>query len=389
MNNFTFFCPTCFVFGKDTEGQTGQNVARFGGKKVLIHYGGGTIVKSGLLGRVKASLDSVGISYVELGGVAPNPKSGLVREGIALSREEKVDFVLAVGGGSAIDSAKAIALGVPYDGDFWDFYQGKPVTEALPIGVVLTIAAAGSEASVDSVITNEDGMYKRCADGDVLRPKFAIMNPELTTTLPPYQTASGVTDIIAHCMERYISHTKNIEVTDRLLEGLMISVITEGKKVMEDPDNYEARANIMWAGMVAHNNITGVGRQQDWGTHHLSDGLTSLYGCSHGAALAIMYPAWMTYVLKKQDISRFVQFAVRVWGCQMNFENPEVTAREGIAAFKEFVKSLGMPTSLAEIGGKEADIPELVEKMFFNAPNHGNFLKLTEKSSMEIYKLAL
>jgi alcohol dehydrogenase YqhD (iron-dependent ADH family) len=296
---------------------------------------------------------------------------------------------LAIGGGSAIDSSKGIALGVPYNGNFWDFYEGKPVTEALPISVVLTLAASGSEGSTDSVVTNENGMYKRCADGDVLRPKFAIMNPELTMSLPPYQTASGVTDIMSHCMERLFSHTKDVEVTDRLCEAILLSMIKEGRRVMNDPTHYEARANIMWAGMVAHNNITGVGRQQDWGTHHMENELSTMYGCSHGAGLAILFPAWMTYAMAKQDISRFVQFAVRVWGCQMDFEHPEVTAKEGIAAFKEFVKSIGMPTTITEIGGKEEDIPILAKNMFHNSPNHGSFLKLTEESVMEIYRLAL
>lgn len=388
MNNFTFYSPTYFVFGKGTEESTGQYVKRFGGSKVLIHYGGGSVVKSGLLGRVKASLDAEGISHVELGGVKPNPRSGLIYEGIELCRKDKVDFVLAVGGGSVIDSSKAIALGVPYDGDFWDFYGGKPVTEALPVGTVLTIAASGSEGSTDSVVTHENGMYKRCADGDVLRPKFSIMNPELTVTLPPYQTASGITDIMAHCMERLFSHTKDVEITDRLCEAILLTMIKEGKRVMADPSNYEARANIMWAGMVAHNNITGVGRDQDWGTHHMENELSSSYGCSHGAGLAILFPAWMNYAMK-QDVNRFVEFAVRVWGCQMNFENPEVTAREGIEAFKAFIKSIGMPTTIREIGGKEEDISTLTRNMFHKSPNHGSFLKLTEKSAAEIYRLAL
>ena len=226
------------------------------------------MIRSGLLDRVKKSLDAEGISYIELGGAKPNPLSGLVYEGIELVRKEKVDFILPVGGGSTIDSAKAIAFGALYDGDFWDFYCGKQgqVTKALPVGVVLTLAATGSEASTDSGITNENGMYKRCADGDILRPLFAIMNPELTATLPKYQTASGISDIMSHCMERYFSHTKDVELTDRMLEAVMLSLIKGTKRVMADPANYEARANIMWAATIAHNNITGVGRAQDWGT---------------------------------------------------------------------------------------------------------------------------
>ncbi|MDR2301128.1 MAG: iron-containing alcohol dehydrogenase [Deltaproteobacteria bacterium] len=388
MDNFTFYSPTFFVFGKKTEEESGARVRQFGGNKVLIHYGGGSVVKSGLLDRVKKSLQAEGLGFVELGGVEPNPKSSLVYKGIELARKEKVDFLLAIGGGSVIDSAKGIALGVVYDGDFWDFYEGKGVTQALPIGVVLTIAASGSEGSGDSVVTHEKGMYKRCADGDILRPKFAIMNPEITCTLPAYQTASGITDIMAHCMERLFSKTKDCEVTDRLLEAIMLTMIKEGRRVMADPQNYEGRANIMWAGTVAHNNITGVGRQQDWGTHHMENELSTTYGCSHGAGLAILFPAWMKYVYKL-DVPRFVEFAVRVWGCQMNFENPEATALEGIEAFKNFVKSLGMPTTISEIGGKEADIPALAKSMFHNSPNHGSFLKLNEDIVQEIYRLAL
>lgn len=388
MNNFNFYSPTYFVFGKGTEATTGQHVKRFGGAKALIHYGGGSVVRSGLLDRIKASLTAEGVGFVELGGVQPNPKSGLVYEGIKLCKKENVDFVLAVGGGSAIDSAKAIALGAKYDGDFWDFFDGKAVTEALPVGTVLTIAASGSEGSGDSVVTHEEGMYKRCADGDALRPKFSILNPELTMTLPAYQTACGITDIMAHVMERYFTHTKEVDISDRLCEAVMLTMIKEGKRVMADPDNYEARANIMWAGMVAHNDTVGVGRAADWGTHHLEHELSSLYGCAHGAGLAVMFPAWLTYTMHL-DINRFAQFAVRVWGCEMNFANPEETAKEGIAAFKEFVKSIGMPTTIRELGGKEEDFPTLAKNMFYKKPNHGSFLKLTEENSVEIYRLAL
>lgn len=390
MDNFTFYSPTYFVFGKETENQTGKYVKQFGGSKVLIHYGGGSVVKSGLLDRVKKSLDAEKVPYVELGGAEPNPKSGLVYKGIELARKEKVDFVLGAGGGSAIDSAKAIAFGALYDGDFWDFYKGKPVTEAIPVGCVLTLAATGTEGSTDSVITNEDGMYKRCADGDCIRPKFAILNPELTTTLPPYQTASGIADIMAHSMERLFSKSRDVEITDRLLEATLLAVIKEGRRAMQDPKNYEARANIMWTGMVSHNNVTGVGRAQDWGTHHMENELSTTYGCSHGAGLAILFPAWMEYAINNvPDISRFVEYATRVWGCQMNFEDPKVTAMEGCIAFKNFMKEIGMPTSITEIGGKEADIPTLAKNMFHEAPNHGNFIKLTPEIAQAIYRLAL
>ncbi|MBP5224373.1 MAG: iron-containing alcohol dehydrogenase, partial [Lachnospiraceae bacterium] len=274
MNNFTFYSPTYFAFGKDAENDTGKYVKRFGGHKVLIHYGGGSVVRSGLLDRVKKSLDAYGIDYVELGGVRPNPRSGLVYEGNDLCRKEGVDFVLAVGGGSAIDSAKEIAAGAVYDGDFWDYYEGKLIDEALPIGTVLTIAAAGSEGSPDSVITKEDGMFKRGATGEGLRPKFSVLNPALTQTLPAYQTACGITDIIAHLYERYLTNTPEVEVTDRMIEALMTTMVHEGPRVIEDPDNYEARANIMWAGMMAHNNSCGVGRTQEWNSHNIEHELT-------------------------------------------------------------------------------------------------------------------
>jgi alcohol dehydrogenase YqhD (iron-dependent ADH family) len=389
MNNFTFYSPTYFVFGKGAEESTGQYAKRFGGNKLLLHYGGASAKKTGLLDRVKASLDAEGLPYAELGGVEPNPKSGLIYEGIELCRKEKVDFILPIGGGSVIDSGKAIALGVPYSGDFWDYYTGKgTVAEALPVGAVVTLAASGSEGSTDSVVTHENGMYKRCADGDILRPKFAILNPELTATLPPYQTASGITDIMTHVMERYFTHTKEVELTDRLCEGILLTMIKEAKRVMAEPGNYDARANIMWAATVAHNNSVGVGRDQDWGSHHMENELSTSYQCSHGAGLAILFPAWMTYALDR-DVGRFAQFASRVWGCQMDFADPAATAREGIAAFKAFVKSIGMPTSITEIGGKEEDIPKLVESMFHGSPNHGSFVKLTESIAAEIYRMAL
>ena len=245
MDNFTFYAPTYFVFGKDAENEVGEYVRKFGGSKVLIHYGGGSVVRSGLLDRVKSSLESKNIAYVELGGVKPNPRSGLVYEGIELCQRENVDFVLAVGGGSTIDSAKAIAAGAVYEGDFWDFYQGKKVDYALPIGTILTISAAGSEGSPDSVITYEDGMYKRGASGEAWRPKFSILNPALTQTLPPYQTACGITDILAHLYERYLTNTKDVEVTDRMIEALMLTMIQEGPKAVADSEDYESRANIM------------------------------------------------------------------------------------------------------------------------------------------------
>ena len=389
MENFEFYSPTCFVFGKDTENRAGELVKRFGGTKVLIHYGGGSVVRSGLLDRVKASLDKEAIPYVELGGVKPNPRSGLVYEGIDLCKKESVDFVLAVGGGSTIDSGKAIAAGVVYDGDFWDFYQGKRIEKALPIGTILTIAAAGSEGSPDSVITKEECMFKRGASGDAIRPKFSILNPALTQTLSPFQTACGITDIMAHLYERYITNSKEVEVTDRLIEGLLLTMIHEGPRVISDPDNYEARANIMWAGMVAHNHTCGVGRSQDWLSHMIEHELSALYDCAHGAGLAVVMPAVHTYEMP-HNVMRFAQAAVRVWGCQMDFEHPEITAKAGIDAFKHFLISIGMPEDLESLGANSDDIPKLVHSLLYGDGGNGTisgFMTLNEDDCAKIYKL--
>ena len=391
MNNFDFYSPTYFAFGKDRERDAGALVKRFGGTKVLIHYGGGSVVRSGLLDRVKASLAEAGVDFTELGGVKPNPRSGLVYEGIELARREGVDFVLAVGGGSTIDSAKAIAAGAVYDGDFWDFYSGKRIEEALPVGTVLTIAAAGSEGSPDSVITNENGMFKRGASGDAIRPRFSILNPALTQTLPPWQTACGITDIMAHLYERYLTNTQEVEVTDRLIEALLLTMIHEGPRVIEDPDNYEARANIMWAGMMAHNNACGVGRSQDWNSHNIEHELSALYDCAHGAGLAVTLPAVFPYVMD-HDVMRFAQAAVRVWGCQMDFAHPEVTAKAGIAAVRRFLTSIGMPETIGELGGSEADIPKLVDALCNGngRPGHiSGFVTLNQEDCANIYRLML
>ncbi len=389
MENFEFYSPTCFVFGKETENRAGEYVKRCGGTKVLIHYGGGSVVRSGLLDRVKTSLDRESIPYVELGGVKPNPRSGLVYEGIELCRKEKVDFVLAVGGGSTIDSSKAIAAGVVYDGDFWDFYQGKRIEKALSVGTVLTIAAAGSEGSPDTVITKEEGMFKRGASGDAIRPKFSILNPALTQTLPAYQTAAGITDIMAHLYERYLTNSEEVEVTDRLIEALLLTMVHEGPRVIADPDNYDARANIMWAGMVAHNNTCGVGRSQDWLSHTIEHELSALYDCAHGAGLAVTMPAVFTYEMS-HNVMRFAQVAVRVWGCQMDFAHPEVTAKAGIEAFRNFLISIGMPKNFAELGAREEDIPKLVNVLCRGDGRDGTisgFITLNEDDCTKIYKM--
>lgn len=389
MENFTFYAPTYFAFGKDAELETGKYVRRFGGSRVLLHYGGGSVIRSGLLERIKGSLEAEGLSYIELGGVKPNPRSGLVYEGIDLCRREKVDFVLAVGGGSTIDSAKAIAAGSVYEGDFWDFYCGKPVETALPIGTVLTISAAGSEGSPDSVITNENGMLKRGASGEAYRPKFSILNPALTQTLSAYQTACGITDIMAHLYERYLTNTTEVEVTDRMIEALLLAMIKEGPKAVADADDYASRANIMWAGMMAHNNSCGVGRTQDWTSHAIEHELSAVYDCAHGAGLAVTMPAVFTYNMQ-HDVMRFAQIAVRVWGCEMDFAHPEETARAGIKALQSFLCSIGMPKNFEELGAKEADIEKMAHTACYGNGNPGyisGFVKLEQKDVENIYRL--
>ena len=351
MENFNFYSPTEFVFGKGCAVEAGRLVKKYGGTKVLIHYGGGSAVKSGLIDKVKKSLEDAGVPYCELGGVQPNPRDTLIYKGIELGRSEGVDIVLAVGGGSVIDSAKGIALGIPYDGDFWDFYSGKG------------------------------------ARNDILRPKFSIMDPALTQTLPAYQTAAGCTDIMAHIFERYFTNTPEVEITDRLCEAVLLTMIKEAPRVIADPDNYEARANIMWAGMIAHNNICGVGRQQDWNSHNLEHELSALYDVTHGAGLAVMMPAWMEYVYK-HNVLRFCQMATRVFGCQMDYENPEATAVEGIRRFRSFLHSIGMPINFAELGAKEEDIPVLVEKLGIGSGKRAGFMELDRNDVTEIYRIA-
>ncbi len=387
MDNFDFYSPTHFVFGEDRENECGELVKKLGAKKILIHYGSGSAVKSGLLGRVKDSLDKAGVAYAELGGVKPNPRDTLVYQGIELCKKEGVELILAVGGGSVIDSSKAIAAGVCYDGDFWDFYCGKAeIKKALPVASVLTIAAAGSEGSPSSVITKEDGMVKRGTGSDLIRPVFSILDPKLTCTLPAYQTACGATDIMAHVFERYFTNTAEVEITDRLCEAVLLTMIKETPRAIAQPDNYQARANIMWAGTVAHNDIVGVGRSQDWNSHGIEHELSGLYDCAHGAGLAVVMPAWMEFV-HKHNCMRFAQMATRVFGCQMNFEDPEKTAMEGIRCFRRFLHEIGMPINFEELDAKEEDIPALADNMKINGTRDG-FVKLTRDDVCEILKIA-
>lgn len=392
MNNFTFFSPTKFVFGRGVESRTGNLCKQFGGTKVLLVYGGGSVVKSGLLGRVEASLTEAGVKYVEFGGIQPNPIDTKVYEGIELVRKEGVDFILPVGGGSAIDTAKAIAVGVPYKGDFWDFYIGKAkVTSALPVATVLTIPAAGSEGSGDSVITKTDGMNKLGLGSEHMRPKFSIMNPEITMTLPANQTAYGIVDMMAHIFERYFTNTKEVEVTDRVAEGLLIAIINEAKKVMADPMNYEARANIMWSGTIAHNGLCGVGRQEDWMTHCMEHEVSGLNDkVAHGAGLAVIFPAWMTFMAKHNPY-KGAQLAERVFGIEAKGSEEERALR-GIEKLKEFfIGTLNMPKSLRDLGFVAKDIDELVRKFHQNNGDtvEGVYYTMTKEVTRAIYEIAL
>jgi alcohol dehydrogenase len=391
MKNFNYYTPTKVVFGKDTEQQVGNLVKEQGSKKVLIHYGGQSAEKSGLLARICASLEAASIDYVTLGGVVPNPRLSKVYEGISLCKKEEVDFILAVGGGSAIDSAKAIAYGLAYEGDVWDFYDRKATAKACyPLGAVLTLSAAGSEMSDSSVITNEEGWLKRGYSSDLSRCKFAIMNPELTYTLPAYQTACGATDIMMHTMERYFTLEKDTALTDVLCEGLIKTVMDSAKTALKNPTDYNARAQIMWAGSLSHNGLTGCGTVGDWASHQLEHELGGMFDVAHGAGLAAVWGSWARYVYK-EDISRFVQFAVNVMGCTNDFAHPEKTAIAGIEAMEDFYRSIGMPTSVSEmdIDMTEAQIKEMALKCSFqNARTVGNFKVLKTEDMEAIYRMA-
>ncbi|MCI9362883.1 MAG: iron-containing alcohol dehydrogenase [Oscillospiraceae bacterium] len=391
MFNFTYFTPTEVVFGKGTETQAGVLVKKYGGKKVLIHYGSGSVVRSGLLGRVKASLEEQGISYVELGGVVPNPVLSLVYKGIDLAKREGVDFILAVGGGSVIDSAKAIGYGVANEGDVWDLFEHTCTAKAcLPVGTILTIAAAGSEMSMSSVITKEEGLKKRAYDDDLSRPRFAIMNPELTVTLPDYQTACGCTDILMHTMERYFTNGGNMEITDSIAEALMRTVISNARILKNDPKNYDARAEIMWAGSLSHNGLTGCGNDGgDFATHMLEHEVGGLYNVAHGAGLAAVWGSWARYVMK-DCLPRFKKFAVHVMGIKDSGDD-EAVALKGIEALEGFFQEIGMPISFKELGIKasEEDLALMAKKCVAAVGGtQGSAKVLTEADMVAVYRMA-
>ncbi|EHJ00625.1 Alcohol dehydrogenase (NADP(+)) [Clostridium sp. DL-VIII] len=391
MENFEFYTPTKVVFGKGAEMQVGALVKSQNCKKVLVHFGGNSAKKSGLLDRVFESLKREDIDYISLGGVVPNPRLSKVYEGIELCKKEGVDFILAVGGGSVIDSAKAIGYGMANDCDVWDIYTRKAeVTGCLPIGAILTISAAGSEMSDSSVITNEDGWLKRGFNSNYSRCKFAIMNPELTYTLPKYQTASGAVDILMHTMERYFTQSESMEITDNISEGLMRAVINNAKILMTEPENYDARAEIMWAGSLSHNGLTGCGSIGDWACHQLEHELGGMFDVAHGAGLAAVWGSWARYVYKS-NVTRFVQFAVNVMGVSNDFRNPEKVALEGIKAMENFYHQIDMPTSISELGVKLTDeqIDELSYKCSFkNTRTIGAFKPLNTEDMKNIYVMA-
>ena len=392
IKDFNFYAPTRVVFGRESEKKIGELVAACGGKKVLIHYGGGSAQRSGLLDVVREQLRGAGIEFCELGGVVPNPLLSKVREGIDLCRREQVDFILAVGGGSVIDSSKAIGYGVPYDGDVWDFWAGKAVPkQCLPIGVVLTIPAAGSEMSSSCVITADEGLLKRGINSDLCRCRFAVMNPERTYTLPPYQTAAGATDIMMHTMERYFSKYEDMTLTDAISEALLRTVKDAALVVLSNPEDYRHRAQIMWAGSLAHNDLTECGTEKDFATHRLEHELSALFGVTHGAGLAAIWPAWARYV-KDKHLSRFVQFAVNVMRVPNDFSHPDETAERGICAVEEFYRQIGMPTSIHELLGREItdqEIDTMVEKCSRGGTITLGAMEVLDTQAMrDIYQLA-
>lgn len=392
MKDFNFYAPTRVVFGRSGEEQVAQLIKQNGGTKVLLHYGGLSAARSGLLGKMQRQLSEASIQWVELGGVIPNPLLSKVQEGIDICKREEVDFILAIGGGSVIDSAKAIGYGAKYDGEVWDFWDGKAVPQScLPIGVVLTIPAAGSEMSSSCVITKDDGLLKRGVNSDLCRCRFAVMNPERTFTLPPYQTAAGATDIIMHTLERYFSKHVDMNLTDAIAEALMRTVMDSAAVVMREPDNYRHRAQIMWAGSLSHNDLTECGMEKDFATHKLEHELSAVYGVTHGAGLAALWASWARYVLPGHE-ARFAQYAVNVMHVTPDFGDLRETALEGIRRTEEFFRSIGMPVSISELLGRtvsDAEIDMLAERCSRGGTIKVGAFQLLDMADMKaIYEMA-
>lgn len=390
MKDFMFYSPTEYVFGRGVEMKTGELAARHSGSRALVVYGGGSAVRSGVLQRTCDSLKAAGLELDMLGGIHPNPMDDKVYEGIDRVRAFKADMIIGVGGGSVIDTAKAIAAGAVYDGDFWDFFSGKKIIEhALPVGVVLTIPAAGSEGSGNSVITKREGLIKLSLRTPyALRPKFAMMNPELTFTLPAYQTAAGATDMMAHVMERYFNNTPATQLTDSVSEAVLRTIVEVTPRVLENPEDYEMRANLMWCGTLAHNGICGTGVDEDWTSHFIEHEISALYGVTHGAGLAVVFPAWQTF-MTRHNLRKVAQMAHNVWRVTPT-GNDLADALEGIRLFKDFLHRIGMPVTFAELGVPAPDIDALVENLHLHKGNPiGSYFPLTPADTKAIYTLAL
>lgn len=389
MKNFEYYNPAQIIFGKGMEETVGTHVKKHA-KKVLLHYGGGSIKKSGLYDKVIESLRAQNVEFTELGGVQPNPRLSLVRRGIELCKKENVDFILAVGGGSTIDSAKAIAAGVLSKEDIWYYFEHPEVEveDALPIGVVLTIPAAGSESSSGSVVTNDETDMKRDFGSSKIIPKFAIMNPELTYTMPAYQIACGCSDILAHMMERYFTNVESVDITDRLIEGAIRSILNYGPKALAHPDDYDIRSEVMLTGTLAHNGILNMGRIGDWASHNIEHELSGEYDIAHGAGLAIVFPAWMKYVYK-ENIDKFVQFAIRVFDVDLSYHNKEDIVMEMISRLEKWYQSIDMPIRLSDVNIDDDKLKEMADKCLIGRKKVGNFKPLNANDVYEIYKLAL
>lgn len=386
MENFKFHNSTEIIFGKETENSAGREIKKYA-DTVLLHYGGDTIKKIGLYDKLIGALKNEGIKYFELSGVQPNPTLAKIYEGIKICRDNGIKFILAIGGGSVIDSAKTIALGVPFEGDVWDFFMGKAKPkDAIALGVILTVPAAGSESSVVTVIKNEGTQMKKGLHSHLMLPKFAILNPEMTFSISAFQTACGAADIIAHVMERYFTQTKKADLTDRLCEGTMRCIIENTPIALANPKDYESRAEIMWASTIAHNGILGTGRVEDWGSHKLGHELGAVYGVAHGASLAVIFPAWMKYVYK-YNIKRFVQFSSRVWGIDPCFGTDDEVALKGIGSLIKFFREIGLPVTLRELGITDDRFAEMAEKELQWGPI-GNFAKLAKEDIINIFEIA-
>ncbi len=389
MLDFTFYSPTSVVFGKKSLEQLPAQLKKFGAAKILLHYGTSSVEKSGLLDKTLTLVKQTGAEVTLLGGVRPNPVVSLVRQGVAICKEKKIDFILALGGGSVLDSAKAIAVGALIEEDIWDIFEhSKAIQKALPVGTILTLSATGSELSSRSVVSNDESNAKLGMGADCLRPVFSILNPEFTYTVNKWQTASGTIDILMHTIERYFTKTPDVALTDSLSEALMRNVISAGSIAYHTPDDYEARATLMWAGSLSHNDLMGLGRQQDWACHRLEHEMSALdTSITHGAGLAVLFPHWASYVMH-EDLDRFCRFAKEVFGVYGDGYTKEQWAKAGIQAFVNYATALGMPQKLHEFGLQEEDLPLMAKRCADFYKTIGTFKVLHYEDMLNIYKLA-